>query len=153
MHLQRRILTALEESAQSSADVVLGLSVLERCVSFISFCIFVARCIHYLFIKPRPENCGTMMLKFKESRGFYSLKIGLLDLADLWKLKIGLSVFIITFKATLDLKKLCKIPKCKVKISISFFKWTLAYKGKKMVIHNCDKLPNTNCRPKDGNTS
>lgn len=43
------------------------------------------------------------------------------------------------------------MPKYKVKISIFFVKWTLAYKGKEMcVVFNCDDSSNTDYRQKDG---
>lgn len=55
------------------------------------------------------------------------------------------------FQGDIGIHKHWKIPKCKIKISISFLKWTLAYKGTKMVIYDCDKLPSTEYRPKEGN--
>lgn len=156
MSLASQILDALGAPAPGLKDRFHNLSWVEFYVLLISIGIFFARCLHYKFFDS--ANCGKMGFKLKKSKGFFTVKIGLFP--SPLKLKLGLSVFIITFKMTFDFKNWqswrywrywrnwqiwriwqswrnwrnwrnwWKTPKCKVKISVGFFKWTLAYKGK-----------------------
>lgn len=151
MPLLRLILDVLGVPPHSLKDLLLNLSRLELCVSLISFCIFLIRCIYCVCIRPPPANCGKIGFKYKQPLGLFTLKTGLFP--SPWKLKLGLSVFILTFKLTFDFKDWRKIQKCKVKISLGNFKWTLAHKGKGMVSYNCDNLPNKNHSPREGKTS
>jgi hypothetical protein len=76
MPLRRLILNFLKIPAQSPKDLFLSLSWLQLFVSVVSFGVFVGKCMHYGFIKPRPADCGKMGFKFKIPLGFFCLKIG-----------------------------------------------------------------------------